>query len=109
MSELNCNRREFLTLTGLTLTVPAISKISVAEAPAPARCLAYDDQAQPLPAAGFERFHLCDQLMRPFTTPIDAAAGEVRFTPPSDGFIGGDGTPREGYHRLMNLLASWRK
>ena len=60
MSELNCNRREFLTLTGLTLTVPAISKISVAEAPAPARCLAYDDQAQPLPAAGFERFHLCD-------------------------------------------------
>jgi len=26
-----------------------------------------------------------------------------------DGFIRGDGTPREGYHRLMNLLASWKK
>ena len=25
-----------------------------------------------------------------------------------DGFIREDGTPREGYHRLMNLLASWK-
>ena len=84
MSELNYNRREFLALTSLALAVPAIPTISAAETPAPGRCLVYDDQGQPLPAAGFERFHLCDQLMRPFTTPIDAASGEVRFTPPSD-------------------------
>jgi len=84
ISELNYSRREFLAFTGLALAVPAISAISAAETPAPARCLLYDDQGQPLPAARFERFHLCDQLMRPFTTPIDAAAGEVRFTQPSD-------------------------
>ena len=65
MRELNYNRREFLALTGLTLAVPAISAISAAETPAPARCLVYDNQGQPLPPAGFERFHLCDQLMRP--------------------------------------------
>jgi hypothetical protein len=84
MSELNYNRREFLAVTGLALAVPAISTISPAETPAPARCQVYDNQGQPLPAAGFERFHLCDQLMCPFTTTIDASAGEVRFTPPSD-------------------------
>jgi hypothetical protein len=84
ISELNYSRREFLAFTGLALAVPAISAISAAETPAPARCLLYDDQGQPLPAARFERFHLCDQLMRPFPTPIDAAAGEVRFTQPSD-------------------------
>ena len=84
ISELNYSRREFLAFTGLALAVPAVSAISAAETPAPARCLLYDDQGQPLPAARFERFHLCDQLMRPFTTPIDAAAGEVRFTQPSD-------------------------
>ena len=84
ISELNYSRREFLAFTGLALAVPAISAIPAAETPAPARGLLYDDQGQPLPAARFERFHLCDQLMRPFTTPIDAAAGEVRFTQPSD-------------------------
>jgi len=84
MSELNYNRREFLALTSLALAVPAISTVSFSETPALARCLVYDDQGQPLPAAGFERFHLCDQLMRPFTTPIEASSGEVRFTPPAD-------------------------
>jgi hypothetical protein len=44
MSELNYNHREFLALTGLALAVPAISAISAAETPAPARCLVYDDQ-----------------------------------------------------------------
>lgn len=84
MNELNYNRREFLALTSLALAAPALPTISAAETPAPARCLVYDDQGKPLPAAGFERFHLCDQLMRPFTTPIDATSGEVRFTPPTD-------------------------
>jgi len=44
MSELDYNHREFLALTGLALAVPAISAISAAETPAPARCLVYDDQ-----------------------------------------------------------------
>ena len=81
MTELNCNRREFLALASAALAVPAIS---AAEAPASAQCLVYDDKGQPLPAAGFDRFHLCDPLMRPFTTPFEAASGEVRFTPPAD-------------------------
>jgi len=91
MSEFNCNRRDFLGLASLAF---AVSASSAAEAPAlavsvfsageaPARCLAFDHQGQPIPAAGFERFHLCDQLMRPFTMPIDASSGEVRFTPPA--------------------------
>src|SRR5579863_2198240 len=77
MSDSNCNRREFLALTSLALAVPAISTVSFSETPALVRCLVYDDQGQPLPAAGFERFHLCDQLMRPFTTPIEVSSGEV--------------------------------
>jgi len=81
MTELNCNRREFLALASAALAVPAIS---AAEAPASAQCLVYDDKGQPLAAAGFDRFHLCDLLMRPFTTPFEAASGEVRFTPPAD-------------------------
>ena len=58
MNELNYNRREFLALTSLALGAPALATISAAETPAPARCLVYDDQGKPLPAAGFERFHL---------------------------------------------------
>lgn len=81
MSELNCNRREFLALASAAIAVTASS---AAETPALAQCLVYDDKGQPLPAAGFDRFHLCDLLMRPFTTPFEAASGEVHFTPPSD-------------------------
>jgi GH35 family endo-1,4-beta-xylanase len=81
MTELNCNRREFLALASAALAVTASS---AAGAPALAQCLVYDDKGQPLPAAGFDRFHLCDLLMRPFTTPFEAASGEVRFTPPPD-------------------------
>ena len=71
MTELNCNRREFLALASAALAVPAIS---AAEAPASAQCLVYDDKGQPLPAAGFDRFHLCDLLMRPITTPPRTAS-----------------------------------
>jgi len=81
MSDLSCNRREFLALASAAIAVTASS---AAEAPAVAQCLVYDDKGQPLPAAGFDRFHLCDLLMRPFTTPFEAASGEVRFTPPTD-------------------------
>jgi len=81
MTELSCNRREFLALASATLAVTASSAVG---APALAQCLVYDDKGQPLPAEGFDRFHLCDLLMRPFTTPFEGASGEVRFTPPAD-------------------------
>jgi GH35 family endo-1,4-beta-xylanase len=62
----------------------ALSTRGLSAAAVPIRCLAYDYQAQPLPAAGFERFHLCDLRLRPFTTEIETAPGEVRFPPPAD-------------------------
>jgi endo-1,4-beta-xylanase len=77
MAEIKCSRRELLA--GLALSAGVLRA-----ADAPARCLVYDHEGQPLPASGFERFHLCDLLMRPFTVAVDAVPGEVRFTPPAD-------------------------
>lgn len=81
MADVSCNRREFIGLASLAASFPAIS---VAEGPDVARCLAYDSNGHPLSAVEFDRFYLCDLLMRPITTPFKAASGEVQFTPPSD-------------------------
>jgi len=83
MAELGCNRREFLALATLALSVPALTS-AFAETSREVQCLVYDAEGQPLPPSTFERFHLCDSLLRPFTVPFETASGQVRFTPPSD-------------------------
>ncbi len=77
MTERGLNRRELLA--GI-----AVSAGVAAAADRQARCLAFDHEGRPLPAAGFARFHLCDLKMRPFTTPVDVGEGEVGFTPPTE-------------------------
>src|SRR5215469_15132241 len=77
------NRREFLALASLAVSVPTISS-TFAETSGEVQCLVYDAEGQPLPASALERFHLCDSLLRPFTMPFETDAGRVRFTPPSD-------------------------
>jgi len=45
-----------------------------------------------------------------YRKPFVEAITDWNFNPIGhDGFIRGDGTPKQGYRRLMNLLASWRK
>src|SRR5690349_6655299 len=83
MAELGYNRREFLALASLALSVPTLSS-AFAETSGEVQCLLYDAEGQPSPPSAFERFHLCDSLMRPFTVPFETASGQVRFTPPSD-------------------------
>jgi len=83
MAELGCNRREFLALATLALSVPTLTS-AFAETSREVQCLVYDAEGQPLPPSTFERFHLCDSLLRPFTVPFETASGQVRFTPPSD-------------------------
>jgi endo-1,4-beta-xylanase len=85
MSDFKYNRREFIALTSLALSAPSISA-ALGETSPTVQFLAYDDQGQPLSASGFARFHLCDSLMRPFTTPFEATSGQVRFTPPDKPF-----------------------
>ena len=112
MSEINCSRRDFISLASLALAAPAVSavpaiaaepnllsgaparnvvpSVGAGDVPAAVQCLVYDAKGQPLPPSalevhGLDRFHLCDLLMRPFTTPdVDEAVGSVRFTPPTD-------------------------
>lgn len=83
MADAGYNRREFLAMASLALSVPAISS-AFAETSGEVQCLVYDAQGQALPPSAFERFHLCDSLMRPFTILFRADSGQVRFTPPSD-------------------------
>lgn len=83
MEESGYNRREFLALASLALSVPAVSS-AFAETSGELECLIYDAQGEPLPPSALERFHLCDSLMRPFTVPFETDPGRVRFTPPSD-------------------------
>jgi hypothetical protein len=85
MSNSNYNRREFIALTSLALSAATIPG-GRGETSGEVQCLAYDDQGQPLSGAGFARFHLCDPLMRPFTTSFEATSGHVRFTPPDKAF-----------------------
>ncbi len=77
------NRREFISLAGAALSVPVISPV-FAEVSGEVRCLAYDVEGHSLPPTAFERFHLCDSLMRPFTVTFETGPGEVRFMPPVD-------------------------
>jgi hypothetical protein len=69
----------------------------------------YDDQGQPLATSGLERFHLCDPLMRPFTTPFETASGQVRFTPPDKPFRIGMplSVPGFGQFSSMQTTAEW--
>jgi len=83
MAEPGCNRREFLALASLALSVPTLTS-AFAETSREVQCLVYDAEGQPLPPSTFERFHLCDSLLRPFTVPFETASGQVRFTSPSD-------------------------
>src|SRR5262249_9387904 len=83
MGESGYNRREFLALASLALSVPAVSS-GFAETSGKLECLIYDARGEALPPSALERFHLCDSLLRPFTMPFETDAGRVRFTPPSD-------------------------
>ena len=83
MEEPGYNRREFLALASLALSVPAVSS-AFAETSGELECLIYDAQGEALPPSALERFHLCDSLMRPFTVPFETDSGRVRFTTPSD-------------------------
>jgi endo-1,4-beta-xylanase len=83
MAESGFNRREFIALASLAISVPTISS-AFAEASGEIECLIYDAQGESLPPSALERFHLCDALMRPFTVPFETDSGRVRFTPPSD-------------------------
>ncbi len=86
---MDCNRREFIALAGAACSLPAVSPV-FAEVSGEVQCLVYDAKGQPLPPSalavyGVDRFHLCDLLMRPFTTPdVVETTGTVRFTPPTD-------------------------
>ena len=112
MPELNYSRRDFISFAGLALAAPAASavpgiagapnRLSAAsaqehlpavapgDAPATVECLVFDANGDPLPPSALkvrelDRFHLCDLLMRPFTSPdVEETAGSVRFTPPTD-------------------------
>ena len=66
MTESVYNRREFIALASLVLSVPTISS-AFAETSGEVQCVVYDAQGQSLPPSALERFHLCDSLMRPFT------------------------------------------
>jgi len=112
MPELHYSRRDFISFAGLALAAPAASavpgiagapnRLSAAsaqehlpavapgDAPATVECLVFDANGDPLPPSALkvrelDRFHLCDLLMRPFTSPdVEETAGSVRFTPPTD-------------------------
>jgi endo-1,4-beta-xylanase len=77
------NRREFISLATVALTVPVISAV-FAEVSGEVKCLVYDAEGQRLPPTALERFYLCDSLMRPLTVPFETGPGEVRFKPPAD-------------------------
>ena len=83
MTESVYNRREFIALASLALSVPTISS-AFAETSGEVQCLVYDAQGESLPPSALERFHLCDSLMRPFTVAFETDSGRIRFTPPSD-------------------------
>jgi hypothetical protein len=108
MSEFNYNRREFIALASLALSAPTLST-AFAGTSGEIQCLVYDDQGQPLATSGLERFHLCDPLMRPFTTPFETASGQVRFTPPDKPFRIGMplSVPGFGQFSSMQTTAEW--
>lgn len=60
MSTFDCNRREFIALTSLTLSAATISG-DLGETSGEVQCLACDDQGQPLSASGFARLHLMER------------------------------------------------
>jgi hypothetical protein len=60
MSTFDYNRREFIALKSPALSAAGISRV-LGETSGAVRCLAYDDQGQPLPASGFARFHLMER------------------------------------------------
>jgi endo-1,4-beta-xylanase len=79
------NRREFISLAGIALSLPVVSPV-LAEVSGEVKCLVYDADGTPLPtdSISLERFHLCDLSMRPFTVDFETSPGEIRFTPPTE-------------------------
>jgi endo-1,4-beta-xylanase len=51
-----------------------------------AQCIIFNYRGEPLSLEGFNRFHTCDLLMRPFTLEPQLKAGEVVFQPPERPF-----------------------
>jgi hypothetical protein len=56
---MDCNRRDFISLAGISLSASAISPV-FAEVSGEIQCLVYDAEGQPLPPTALERFYICD-------------------------------------------------
>jgi endo-1,4-beta-xylanase len=62
----------------------ATAKVSAAVPPA--RCNVLNHHGEPMSLKGFDRFHTCDLLMRPFTLEPQFEVGEAVFRPPERPF-----------------------
>jgi len=85
----NWNRREMLR--SLSLGVIAgnqllTATVKTAVTAPPARCTVFNHHGEPLSLRGFDRFHTCDLLMRPFTLEPQFELGEAAFQPPERPF-----------------------
>lgn len=85
------SRREMLQTLALGAGAMAAKRLRAATAaisvtPSLARCTVLSYRGEPLSAEDFARFHVCDQMMRPFTIEPTFAPGEAAFRPPTRPF-----------------------
>jgi endo-1,4-beta-xylanase len=60
--------------------------VKASVAAGPARCTVFDHRGEPLKPKAFDRFHLCDLLLRPFTIEPQFEPGTAVFQPPKEPF-----------------------